>query len=329
MRARAAIYVIYSCCTIASIGLNVTGAALAREFRAADTQPENYPTVQALDYMGRLVAERSNGRHTIRVFHSRQLGEEKDTIEQTRVGAIDLNRVNIAPLTSFVPETNVLGLPFLFRSIEHLHNVLDGPIGDRILASFDAYGFVGLTFYDSGARSLYNSRGPVTTPADLKGLRIRVQESDLMMRMIRALGGEPIPLPYGQVMTALVAKLIDGAENNWPSYVTTNHYTVARYYTVTEHTMSPEVLIMSRKIWDTLSPEDQTIIRESARESSRFMRDQWMLWEERSRKQARESGTVITVVDKKPFEAAMAPVYESVLSEPKLRQLVEQIREVQ
>jgi tripartite ATP-independent transporter DctP family solute receptor len=279
--------------------------------------------------MGRLVAERSNGRHTIRVFHSRQLGEEKDTIEQTRVGAIDLNRVNIAPLTSFVPETNVLGLPFLFRSIEHLHNVLDGPIGDRILASFDAYGFVGLTFYDSGARSLYNSRGPVTTPADLKGLRIRVQESDLMMRMIRALGGEPIPLPYGQVMTALVAKLIDGAENNWPSYVTTNHYTVARYYTVTEHTMSPEVLIMSRKIWDTLSPEDQTIIRESARESSRFMRDQWMLWEERSRKQARESGTVITVVDKRPFEAAMAPVYESVLSEPKLRQLVEQIREVQ
>src|SRR5882757_10747343 len=198
--------------------------AVAREFRAADTQNEDYPTVEALRYMGRLIAERSGGRHQIRVFHSHQLGEEKETIEQTRVGAIDLNRTNVAPIGSFVPAMNVLAMPFLFRSIDHLHKVLDGPIGNEILNSFEPYGFVGLTFYDSGARSIYNSVRPVRSVDDVKGLRLRVQQSELMSDMIRALGADPIELPYGQVLTGLATKLIDGAENNWPSFVTTDHY---------------------------------------------------------------------------------------------------------
>src|SRR5580704_18785418 len=160
------------------------GAAAAREFRAADTQAADYPTVRALEYMGRLIEQRTDGRHRIRVFHSRQLGEEKETIEQTRAGAIDINRTNVGPLGSLVPVANALALPFLFRSIDHLHRVLDGPIGDAILQSFDPYGFVGLAFYDSGARSVYNSVRPIRTLADMKGLRIRVQQSDLMMDMI-------------------------------------------------------------------------------------------------------------------------------------------------
>src|SRR5665811_2364891 len=196
-------------------------SAVAREFRAADTQSEDYPTVQALRYMGRLIAELSCSRHHIRLFHSLQLGEEKETIEQTRVGAIDLNRTNVALIGSFVPATNVLAMPFLFRSIEHLQKVLDGPIGNEILGSFEPYGFVGLTFYDSGARSIYNSVRPVRSIADIRGLRIRVQQSELMSDMIRALGAEPVELPYGQVLTGLATKLIDGAENNWPSFVTT------------------------------------------------------------------------------------------------------------
>src|SRR5262249_41063688 len=153
----------------------------AREFRVADTQAEDYPTVQALMYMARLVEERTGGRHRIRVFHSRQLGEEKETIEQTRVGAIDLNRTNVAPIGSLVPAANVLALPFLFRSFAHLHDVLDREIGSEILASFERHGFVGLAFYDSGARSLYNSVRPVRSLADMKGLRIRVQQSELMV----------------------------------------------------------------------------------------------------------------------------------------------------
>src|SRR6185503_8936851 len=192
-------------------------SAFAREFRAADTQSEDYPTVQALHYMGQLIEERSGGRLQIRVFHSHQLGEEKETIEQTRVGAIDLNRTNVALIGTFVPSMNVLAMPFLFRSIEHQHRVLDGPIGNEILSSFEPYGFVGLCFYDSGARSIYNSVRPVRTLADLKGLRIRVQQSEQMSAMIKALGAEPVELPYGQVLTGLSTKLVDGAENNWPS----------------------------------------------------------------------------------------------------------------
>lgn len=300
---------------------------IAREFRAADTQPEDYPTVQALLYMDRLVNERTQGRHRIMVFHSHQLGEEKETIEQTRVGAIDLNRVSLGPLASFAPEANILALPFLFRSIDHLHHVLDGSIGADILKRLEAYGFIGLTFYDAGSRSIYNSVRPVRTPEDLRGLRIRVQQSELAVAMMKALGATPIALPYGQVATSLATGLVDGAENNWPSYVTTGHYRYARHISLTEHTMTPEVLLISRKAWEELSVEDQAIFRDAARDSSVFMRREWAAWEERSRAQARESGTdIVEHVDRAAFEAAVAGLTASFLTDPAMRALVERIR---
>src|SRR6266851_3980100 len=278
-------------CVAVLAGLPLAGA---REFRVADTQSEDYPTVRALMFMARLVEERTGGRHHIRVFHSRQLGEEKDTIEQTRV-----------------------------RSFDHLHKVLDHEIGEEVLASSQRHGFVGLTFYDSGSRSIYNSVRPVRTLADMKGLRIRVQQSDLMVDMIKALGAEPIELPYGQVSTGLSTKLIDGAENNWPSYVTTGHYKLAPYYTLTEHTMSPELLVMSPRAWESLSAEDQEIFRDAARKSSAFMRDLWSGLEERSRQQARAAGnTIIADFDRKPFEHAMSAIYEKTVSDTDLRQLI-------
>ena len=302
----------------------------AREFRAADTQNEDYPTVQALRYMGRLVAERSGGRHWINVFHSHQLGEEKETLEQTRVGAIDLNRTNVALIGTMVPAMNVLAMPFLFRSIEHLQKVLDGPIGNEILGSFEPYGFVGLAFYDSGARSIYNSVRPIRSIDDLKGLRLRVQQSEQMSDMIRALGAVPVELPYGQVLTGLSTKLIDGAENNWPSYVTTGHYRFAGFYTLTRHTMSPEVLVMSQKAWAGLSPEDQKMFREAALQSSRFMREKWRDLEERSREQAEKAGVkIVTDIDRRPFEAAMAGIYAKVQRDPAMARLIERIRKVE
>ncbi len=304
--------------------------AAARDFRVADTQAEDYPTVQALFFMDRLISERTGGRHRIRVFHTRQLGEEKETIEQTRVGAIDLNRTNVAPLGSLAPSANLLALPFLFRSPAHLHKVLDGPIGDEILASFAQHGLIGLAFYDSGARSLYNSVRPVRTLADMKGLKIRVQQSELMVEMVKALGAEPVELPYGQVSTGLTTKLIDGAENNWPSYVTTGHFKAARYYTLTEHTMSPEVLVMSLKAWASLSPEDQTIFRAAARESSQYMRSKWEALENESREQAKAAGTSVVVdFDRKPFEAAMAGIYAKWSADPALNQLIKRIQQVE
>jgi tripartite ATP-independent transporter DctP family solute receptor len=305
-------------------------SVVAREFRAADTQSEDYPTVQALNYMGGLVERRSAGRLKIRVFHSRQLGEEKETIEQTRVGAIDLNRTNVALLGSFVPAMNVLAMPFLFHSAEHLQKVLDGPIGQEMLASFEPYGFVGLAFYDSGARSIYSSMRPVRAVADLRGLRIRVQQSELMSDMMRTLGAEPVELPYGQVLTALATRLIDGAENNWPSYITTDHYKHASFYALTEHTMSPEVLVMSQKAWRSLSEADQQIFREAAAASSRFMHEKWRDLEQRSRKQAEEAGvTIIRDFDRTPFEAAMAPIYQKARRDPAAAALIDRIRKVE
>src|SRR5258707_6323393 len=304
--------------------------AVAREFRVADTQSEDYPTVQALRYMGRLIEERSGGRHQVRVFHSHQLGEEKETLEQTRVGAIDLNRTNVALIGTFVPAMNVLAMPFLFRSIAHLQKVLDGPIGNEILNSFEPYGFVGLAFYDSGARSIYNSVRPIRTLADMKGLRLRVQQSELMSSMIRALGAEPVELPYGQVITGLATKLIDGAETNWPSFVTTDHYKFAGYYTLTEHTMSPEVLVMSKKAWESLPADDRKLFRDAAQQSNLFMRAKWKDLEQQSRRKAEGAGvTIVTDFDRKPFENAMAGIYAKAQRDPAAAKLIERIRKVE
>jgi tripartite ATP-independent transporter DctP family solute receptor len=317
-------FVVALCLTVAATD------ASAREFRASDTQNEDYPTVQALRFMSHVVSERSNGRYQIKVFHSRQLGEEKETLEQTRAGAIDLNRTNVALIGNLIPSVNVLAMPFLFRSIEHMQKVLDGPIGAEILNSFEPHGFVGLAFYDSGARSIYNNVRPLRSLADARGLRIRVQQSEQMSDMIRSLGAEPVELPYGQVLTGLVTKLIDGAENNWPSFVTTDHFRHAGYYTLTEHTMSPEVLVMSHKVWLTLSPEDRKIFREAALRSSQFMREKWRDLEEQSRKRAESAGvTIVTDIDKKPFEAAMAGIYAKARRDPAAAQLIERIRKVQ
>ena len=302
-------------------------STFAREFRAADTQNESYPTVQALHYMGSLVAERSGGRHAIKVFHSRQLGEEKETLEQTRAGAIDLNRTNVALIGTMVPAMNVLAMPFLFRSIEHLQKVLDGPIGNEILDSFEPYGFIGLAFYDSGARSIYNNVRPVTSMADLKGLRIRVQQSEQMVEMIRSLDADPVALPYGQVLTGLSTKLIDGAENNWPSYESSRHYEVAKNYSLTEHSMSPELLVFSKAVWDTLGKEEQDVIRAAAKESVPYMRQLWDEREAKSRAAVEAGGaTIISDIDRQGFVDAAKPVYDKFAADPKLQDLIKQVQ---
>ena len=302
------------------------GAASAREFRAADIQEENYPTVQALHLMDQLVTQRTDRRHSIRVFHSRQLGEESQTIEQTRVGAIDINRINVAAIGNIAPILNVLALPFLFKSVDHLYKTIDGPIGEEILAAVEPYGFIGLAFYDSGARSIYTARKAVRSIHDLHGHRIRIQQSDLMEKMIRALGGTPVSLPYGQINTALTANLIDGAENNWPSYISAGHFKAAPFYTVTEHTMGPEIVIMSRRAWDELTSEDRAIFRGAARESSRYMREQWQRWEQQSRKRAMEAGVTITdTIDRKAFETATAPLRDDMRKDPKFGSLIKRI----
>ena len=302
-------------------------AADPYSLRTTDTHPADYPTVQALAFMAEYLAEKSGGRLTMKIYPGGQLGEEKDSLEITIFGGIDLNRVNLAPLNSIVPETIVLGMPFMFDSIEHMRTVVDGPIGDEILAAMEPHGLVGLAYYDSGARSFYNALRPIRTPADLEGMKIRVQNSELFVEMVSALGGNPTPMSFGEVYESLVLGTIDGSENNWPSYESTRHYEAARHYTRTEHSMAPEVLVISRHRWRRLDEADRALIREAARASVPVMRGLWDERVERSRDIVMRNGNaVIETVDKTPFREAVQPVYDRFLTTPGLRSLAERIR---
>jgi tripartite ATP-independent transporter DctP family solute receptor len=297
--------------------------------KSADIHPDGYPTVEAVKYMSELLKERSNGRINIVVMNNAVLGNEKDTIEQTRFGVIDMNRVNAAPFNNLVPETTVLGLPFLFRSTEHMHHVVDGPIGDEVLAAFEPHGLVGLAFYDSGARSFYTTKKPITKLADLKGMKIRVQQSDLWIAMMQAFGANPTPMPMGEVYSSLETGVVDGAENNWPSYESARHYEIAKNYTLTEHSLNPEILVISKISWDKLNPDDQKLVRQAAKDSVGKMRELWVAREKASEAKVRAAGNNIITVDKKEFADAMKPVYDKFVTDPKMKDLLERVKAVQ
>jgi tripartite ATP-independent transporter DctP family solute receptor len=303
--------------------------ANAREFRAADIQPDDYPTVLAVRHMGDIIKQKTGGKDSIKVFSGGALGGEKDTIEQVKIGALDLVRVNVAPMNNICPETMVPTMPFLFRSKEHMRKVLDGPVGDQILAACAPQGFVGLAFYDSGARSLYTVKKPVRSFADMKGLKVRVQQSDLWVSLLQAMGANATPMPYGEVYTGLKTGVIDAAENNWPSYDTAHHYEVAKFYTLTEHSMAPELLLISKNVWDRLSPDEQKIFRQAAKESVPYMRKLWDAKEAASRALVEKAGSQVITVDKKPFQDAMKPVYDKFITDPKLKDLIRRVQETQ
>jgi tripartite ATP-independent transporter DctP family solute receptor len=302
--------------------------ATAKQFRSADVHPADYPTVKAVDYMGQLIAKETGDKYSVKVFGQSTLGSEKDTIEQTKLGALDMVRVNTAAFNNIAPETIIPALPFIFKSKEHMRTTLDGAVGEQILKALEPHGFVGLAFYDSGSRSFYLNKKAIKTPADMKGLKVRVQQSDMWVSMMQALGANPTPMPYAEVYTALKTGVVDGAENNWPSYESSKHFEVAKFYSLTEHSMAPEVLVFSKKVWDTLTPEEQGIIRKAAKESVPYMRKLWDEREANSRKTVEAGGSQIaTDVDKEAFAAAVKPVYEKFATTPALQDLVKRISE--
>jgi tripartite ATP-independent transporter DctP family solute receptor len=260
------------------------------------------------------------------VFAGTLVGDEKDTIEQARVGALDLVRINVAPMNGICPATMVPTLPFLFRSKQHMRDVLDGPIGDELLRACEAQGFVGLAFYDSGSRSLYTVKRPVRKPADLRGLNVRVQQSELWVGMVEAMGAKATPMPYGSVYTALKNGLVDAAENNWPSYDTSKHHEIAKYYSLTEHSMAPEMLLMSKRVWDTLDASEQQLFRETARASVTYMRRLWDEKERVSRSRVESAGAQVIEVDKKAFRDVVGPVYERFITDDRLKQMIRAIQ---
>tara|TARA_Y100001933_G_scaffold119115_1_gene119210 strand:+ start:333 stop:1313 length:981 start_codon:yes stop_codon:yes gene_type:complete len=305
----------------------LTAQAADMVLRSSDTHPDGYPTVEAVKHMGKLLEERTDGRLGIEVFHSAQLGQEKDTIEQTQFGVIDMNRVSLGPFNNIIEETQVPSLPYIFRSTEHMHKVMDGPVGEEILAAFADHDLIGLAFYDGGSRSFYNSEKPIKSMDDLSGMKFRVMQSDLFVDMVGALGANATPMPYGEVYSSIQTGVIDGAENNWPSYESSGHFEVAKYYTLDQHLIVPEVLVMSKKTWDKLSEEDQKIVRQAAKDSVPHMRKLWAEREAASEAKVRESGVeVITEIDKTPFIEAMKPVYEKYVTSDKLKDLVARIQ---
>jgi len=278
--------------------------------RLAETHPKDYPTTKGDYKFAELVKERTNGRIVIEVYPGSQLGQEKAAIEQVQFGAIDFTRVSLSVFASFAPQMNALQMPYLYRNNEHMWKVLNGQIGQELLASVDSANFVGLGWFDGGSRNFYNSVRPVSKPEDLQGLKIRVQESELMVGLVNAFGAVATPMPYGEVYSGLQTRVIDGAENNWPSYFSTSHYEVAKYYTLDEHTRVPEIIVGSKISLQKLSAADQAILKQAAKDAVAHQRAEWEAYEKVSEDKVRAAGNTITKIDDKaPWQAKMQPLY--------------------
>lgn len=299
--------------------------------RYAENHDENYPTTKAAYKFAELVKEKTNGRIEIEVYHSAKLGDEKSVIEQVQQGDIDFARTSLSPLAEYDRELNVLQLPYLYRDKEHMWKVLDGEIGQNLLNGMaDKANVVGLSWFDSGARNFYDSKLILNEIEDFQNLRIRVQESSLMVDAVKALGADPVPMPYGDVTAALEKGDIDGAENNWPSYESSGHYKNARYYVVDEHTRVPEVQMISKKLWDSLSESDQQIIRECAAESAAYEKAEWAKSEQEAEAKMRSSDVTITELtpqERQKFQDAMSSVYEEYGRN--MQDLITQIKNIQ
>jgi tripartite ATP-independent transporter DctP family solute receptor len=296
--------------------------------RLAETHPQDYPTTKGDYEFARLVKERTNGRIVIEVFHSKQLGEEAAVIEQVQLGAIDMTRVSISAVSSFVRDLDAFQLPYLYRDAAHMWKVLNGPIGEEILKKHEAYNFVGLGWFESGSRNFYTKK-PVKTVADLKGMKIRVQQAPLMVGMVEALGAVATPLPYGEVYSALQTGVVDGAENNWPSYLTTSHFEVAKYWINDGHTRVPEITVASKKVFDKLPKADVAIIIKAMKDAQPYQYKLWVDFEKVAEKTVKEKGSIVTDVspaEKQKFMDAMKPVYDK--QPPEIMAVVNKIKAV-
>lgn len=279
----------------------------------AENQTKDYPTTLGAQKFADLVEERSGGRIQILVLAEGELGAESDVIAQMQYGGVDFARVSLSQLAEYIPQLNVLQMPYLYEDSAHMWRVLDGTIGDDFLDIVSQNELIGLSWYDAGARNFYNSKKPITCLEDMQGMRIRVQESEVMADMIEALGASAIPIPYADVYSALEQGTVDGAENNWPSYETMNHYEVAKYYTIDEHNRVPEMQICSKHTWSKLSEEDQQMILDCAKESALYERKLWKERESESEAKAIEQGVEVVELsaeEKKRFQEAVTGIYE-------------------
>lgn len=288
-----------------------------------------HPVHTALEFMAERCGELSGGALTIDIYPSGQLGSEQQCVELLQIGSLAITKVSSAVMESFTEEFKVLGLPYIFRSREHCFSVLDGPIGDELLLSPEPFRIRGLCFYDAGSRSFYTHDRSIEKPEDLIGLKIRVMKSITAMEMVKALGGSPTPISWGELYTALQSGVVDGAENNPPSFYTSHHYEVCKYYSLNEHTTIPDVLIVSKKIWDKLTQQEQAWLKQAARESVPVERELWAASEKESLEVIQREGVTVTYPDKRPFAESVRPLLESYRDNSKIDALITRIRAVE
>ena len=316
----------------AALALSLPAAAQDKMvIKATDVHPFGYPTVEAVMWMGEQLQEQTDGRLSVEMYPSMQLGGEKEMIEQAQLGAVAFARISVGPMGPLVPELNVFNLPFLFRDAAHMEAVIDGPIGDELLQKVTDHptaGLVGLCWMNAGTRNVYNSQRPVRTMEDLQGLKIRMMGNPIFVDTMNAMGGNGVSMGFDQLINGLQTGVVDGAENNYPTYSSGQHYNYAKYYSRTEHLMIPEILVFSKRIWEQLSPEDQDLIMSLAKEAQQRQRELWYEMEEKALADMKAHGVeVIEVEDKGAFREAVQPVWEKHGAE--YAELIERIQAVQ
>ena len=302
--------------------------AQAAEWKGWNIHVEGYPNTIAMDKFSELLAEKTNGEIELQMFHGGTLGSQPDAIEQVRLGALAIGNFNLGPIGPIAAEANVVSLPFVFKDIPHMFRVMDGEAGQMIADGMAAKGIVPLAWYDAGARSFYNAGKPINAPEDVAGMKVRVMNNDLYSGMISELGGNPSPMAFAEVYQALKTGVVDGAENNWPSYESTGHFEVAGYYSLSQHLIIPECVCINSKVYDDLSDDMKAAVTEAAQESAELQRQLWAEREAASREKVVEAGVIVNeIADKGPFQSAMQAVYDNYLeSNPDLRPLVEMIQ---
>lgn len=307
------------------LGVPTAGAL---EIKSSDVHAMGYPTTEAIAYMGEELSKASNGNYSIKIFHSMQLGGEKEALEQVQVGALEMTRVSVGVVGPIVDDFNAFNLPYVFRSVDHMHKVVDGEIGQKLLADLEAGGLIGLGYMDAGARSFYNKVKPVRTPKDLEGLKIRVMQNPIFVEMMGSFGGSGVPISFSELYAALQTGVVDGAENNPPSLLTQKHYEITGYYSLTEHLVVPEIFVFSKKVWDTLPAEDQQMIRDASVNATARQRELWTAMEKKAMADLLAAGVQINDdVDKPAFIEATAPIREKFGE--KYAAILEQIAAVQ
>lgn len=288
----------------------------------------SHPVHKAMAYMKDRLYEKSGGTMVIDIYPNNQLGSERECLELLQIGSLGMTKVSTGVLENFVPSLQVFGLPFLFRDREHRFKVLEGEIGEYFLNKSIDKRLKGLTFYDAGSRSFY-SKKPIESPDDLKGLKLRVMESNTAMNMVKSLGGSPTPIAWGELYTALQQGIVDGAENNLPSFYLSRHYEVCKYFVTDEHTALPDELLISTLVWNDLSPQEQKWLKESAMESSEYQKELWRDAELEALEAIQEAGVEVTYPDKEVYRERVQPMYESFAKDPEMKKIIEAIQAVE